>query len=620
MPKISVVIAIYKGGERLRHTLDGLLAQTLDDIEIICIDDASPDNSLAILQEYEAKDRRVRVVSFEANRGTVCARKAGVEAATGDYLMFMDQDDSLKSHACSELYEKICEKDVDILHFCSQVVAVPPTTEAQRRWQEDFMKPFDGFLFGRDVFFACFDTHPKRPWNLYTWNLWNKIYRTAVCKYAMRECAEDYVVNGDDIYVYMLIAYYAKSYFGDAGGPYYHVYRLGSGLMGNFELSLSRFYTICRRVVGVKNEQLFLQSKEPDDRYEQVLDFDFSRCLKGIVQRWYNRLSEADKAAAFDMMREHLPLVELVAGIDRDVKAPAHRVLSAARDAESLRIRKKAVTTIGVCAADAVAPDSPLLAAMHEWEKLGYRVVVFLDQHYEGIEEPAFPTVVLPLRQECSYSDRPLKARMEALDNALKKYDVDALIIAGRRSCHFLGDVLLAKCRGLAVALEAFELDSKDSEALQADIIKFGDYLLALLQADGVFAFEKTSRNVLAEYDISCLDTDDYRKAFAQILQPHKRASLEPMLLFSMKKEAQERLKAFVQDERTICAFNLEAIWQQFRTANLKGKVKVLARFLRGNFGHIEKVNQEKFNRYNELQGIVKTETAVIKIGTNPKK
>ena len=90
--KVSVILPVYNVSDYLRQCMDSIVGQTLKDIEIICVDDGSTDDSLAILKEYEAKDQRVKVIQ-QANAGAGAARNKGLEIATGEYLSFLDSDD-----------------------------------------------------------------------------------------------------------------------------------------------------------------------------------------------------------------------------------------------------------------------------------------------------------------------------------------------------------------------------------------------------------------------------------------------------------------------------------------------------------------------------------------------
>lgn len=93
MPKVSVVIPVYNAAAFLRSSLDSVLSQTIGDLEILCTDDGSVDESLSILQEYAAKDERVRVFCQE-NKGAGPARNLALSNAQGEYVVFMDGDDN----------------------------------------------------------------------------------------------------------------------------------------------------------------------------------------------------------------------------------------------------------------------------------------------------------------------------------------------------------------------------------------------------------------------------------------------------------------------------------------------------------------------------------------------
>ncbi|MFE9390576.1 CDP-glycerol glycerophosphotransferase family protein [Streptomyces sp. NPDC006784] len=94
MPRFSVVVPVFKVQGYLRECLDSVLGQSFTDLEVIAVDDRSPDHSGAILDEYAARDPRVRVLHLAENGGLGRARNTGVDHARGDYLLFLDSDDS----------------------------------------------------------------------------------------------------------------------------------------------------------------------------------------------------------------------------------------------------------------------------------------------------------------------------------------------------------------------------------------------------------------------------------------------------------------------------------------------------------------------------------------------
>lgn len=114
MPKISIVVPIYKAEKYLRKSIDSLINQTLKDIEIILVDDGSPDNCGAICDEYAAKDSRVKVI-HQKNMGNAGARDAGIAAATSDYVGFLDADDFTMPDMCECMMAEAEKTDADMV-------------------------------------------------------------------------------------------------------------------------------------------------------------------------------------------------------------------------------------------------------------------------------------------------------------------------------------------------------------------------------------------------------------------------------------------------------------------------------------------------------------------------
>ena len=117
MPKVSIIIPVYNVEKYLRQCLDSVVNQTLKDIEIICVNDCSPDNSLAILQEYANKDNRIKIIDLKENGGLGNARNVALPMVTSNYVMFLDSDDWLELNACEFAYKQIAENNNDFSIF-----------------------------------------------------------------------------------------------------------------------------------------------------------------------------------------------------------------------------------------------------------------------------------------------------------------------------------------------------------------------------------------------------------------------------------------------------------------------------------------------------------------------
>ena len=115
--KISVIIPVYNVEKYLNRCLDSIVNQTLKEIEIICLNDGSTDNSLSILKEYASKDNRIKVIDKE-NEGLGYTRKVGLDNSSGEYILFCDSDDYYAElTAFEKLYNFAIEKNVDIVGF-----------------------------------------------------------------------------------------------------------------------------------------------------------------------------------------------------------------------------------------------------------------------------------------------------------------------------------------------------------------------------------------------------------------------------------------------------------------------------------------------------------------------
>ena len=105
MTKVSVLVAVYNTADYLPQCLDSLLAQTMTDIEVLCVDDGSTDASPAILQQYAEWDQRIKPTFLKENTGLAHARNVALRQATGEYVCFVDSDDWLATDALEKVYD-----------------------------------------------------------------------------------------------------------------------------------------------------------------------------------------------------------------------------------------------------------------------------------------------------------------------------------------------------------------------------------------------------------------------------------------------------------------------------------------------------------------------------------
>ncbi|MEV7608317.1 glycosyltransferase [Microbacterium sp. NPDC089320] len=127
-PRVSIIIPLFNDEEFVAAALQSCMAQTLADIEVICVDDASTDATVEIVENIRRRDARVRLVRQPENRSAFQARRIGIEAANAPYVLFLDGDDELAPHAASTALRKATSTKADVVGFGVDIVAADSRT------------------------------------------------------------------------------------------------------------------------------------------------------------------------------------------------------------------------------------------------------------------------------------------------------------------------------------------------------------------------------------------------------------------------------------------------------------------------------------------------------------
>ena len=158
--KVSVIIPVYMVEKYLADCLDSVLGQSLKDIEVICVDDKSPDRCPEILDEYAARDGRVMVIHLEENKKQGFGRNLGLERAKGRYVYLLDSDDMIAEGALARLFSEAEKDDTDIIFFDTDTIFekeefrkklsgnIPPSVKPLEGRIYDGQELFDIFMEG----------------------------------------------------------------------------------------------------------------------------------------------------------------------------------------------------------------------------------------------------------------------------------------------------------------------------------------------------------------------------------------------------------------------------------------------------------------------------------------
>lgn len=142
-PKVSVIIPIYNVEQYIRQALVSVVNQTLEEIEIICVNDCTPDNSMRIVEEFAQNDKRFVVIKQETNQGQGVARNCALDIARGDYIMFLDPDDWYELDACEKAYNQISINQNEMVFFNLYSIKEHRGKLGERKLNTSRLKPFE---------------------------------------------------------------------------------------------------------------------------------------------------------------------------------------------------------------------------------------------------------------------------------------------------------------------------------------------------------------------------------------------------------------------------------------------------------------------------------------------
>lgn len=290
-PAISIVVPAYNKESYIRQCMDSLINQTLKNIEIIVVDDASTDNTLQILRDYEKKDSRVKIIAKALNGGLHMARKTAVEATTGDYVLFVDADDEIELKTCEVLYSYVSSHPADILHFG---VSIHPEGKSD----EDFAYSYDqmyaqtnGDQSGDNIIKSSFssDFPHWMPWNVIT-----ALFKGDLIRASFEKTVSTRLTKVEDAYEYFVTASSANT-LKDLTAFRALKYHIGRGISGRSKISVERFSTEQQYIKDVVNAFCDFAGDFVDDSNGAFVNDSFDDCaLKSRKQtveeaaKWFN--------------------------------------------------------------------------------------------------------------------------------------------------------------------------------------------------------------------------------------------------------------------------------------------------------------------------------------------
>lgn len=285
-PLISVIVPIYNVEKYLARCVDSIVNQTYKNLEIILVDDGSPDSCPQMCDDYAKKDSRIKVV-HKKNGGLSDARNAGMAVATGEYISFIDSDDYVSDDFFECLLDVINKENSDIAE-CSVV-----------KFYED--NRFDEF--SDDLSVKTYDTQDAMSAliaeNPFHQHVWNKLYKTELVKdipYAVGK------LNEDEFWTYQVFGRASK--VAKLNKTMYYYFQRSSSIMGVG-------YNIRRldALEGKANRQKYIENNFPELSTQAKIDL-YGSCMFAY-QSVLKFMSGADKKNALELIRKYRKMYNL---------------------------------------------------------------------------------------------------------------------------------------------------------------------------------------------------------------------------------------------------------------------------------------------------------------------
>ncbi len=285
-PLISVIVPVYKVEKYLDRCVESIVNQTYTNLEIILVDDGSPDNCPQMCDDWASKDSRIKVIHKE-NGGLSSARNAGLDIMNGEYVCFADSDDYIDADYCRILFDTLIQNSADI-----SICGVEKVFESGKDSEYSVIKNEN---LDREKFLDRMEGYGGWCWVV----AWNKLYKSSIfsqIRYPLNRLFEDDYIIVDVLYSVSLIACTEKNL-------YYYYQRDNSITNRGFDL---KFYDSVDMYLS--RLEFFIEKKQKPERMRFCLKYAVNNSIiilnsnvlskenKELFRKYHERIANAWKS------------------------------------------------------------------------------------------------------------------------------------------------------------------------------------------------------------------------------------------------------------------------------------------------------------------------------------
>lgn len=368
---ITVIIPTYNHASTIEKTVQSVLSQApegsplYNQVSVIVCDDASNDDTVAVVRRLSQDDDRISLIASSKNQGTLLNRKHGVLAATTPWVMLMDADDELAPGALERLFQEAQSDPAQILHFGVEVVAENEAAREAASGMEHFLTPPPRWLQDDAIL-----TTQLAESGGFDWHMHHKLFDRELLQQAYRAAADSFLILSDDIYLCFIVDSLAHSYRAIPQSPWY-LYHLGAGDTFGNAMDLKHLSVLAHAEADAYKLMIeFAKSNHAPARtdWKERLEDARDRILFHTMNEWHDNLPDEDKeegiAIVIQAWQQTDGLSTIAAELWRFVRDEAYALWTTEdRSSPQARARKECIDSL--LATIKTLEDHPSFASMH---------------------------------------------------------------------------------------------------------------------------------------------------------------------------------------------------------------------------------------------------------------
>lgn len=457
-PKISICVPVYNVEKCLEKCLNSIINQTYKNIEIICVEGGSTDNSPKILEEYAKKDNRVIILKHDGNKGLLAGRKTAVAKATGDYVVFVDSDDYIVSNACKILANTIEKHGSSIIAFDCNIINLEKNNEEGYKWLLSFSEKNlknRQKLYKEEISQKCLaEQKPKQ-------NIWNKAYRVDICKKAYALIPNEILIGEEDLFAIQYLYYFANDMVYIDKKLYNYSYEASDSTADyNHEENLNKHLKNIECIVTFLN-----YLKELECVYQGYFFASENMCIdiikNKIMYEIMNFIPEDNRAFYINKLLDVVGESILTESIFKTFYQSIEKVAPILQKTSLFKNKTKQVKNIGIFyhrlgnggVERVIQKITPLLI------DAGFSITIFVEEKtscdYE-IDNRA-DIVILPRFEDC-HNGFYTKSKIKAWKENVEKYNIDTVMYQASSYQYMFYDVLILNTLDVHFITTAHEL------------------------------------------------------------------------------------------------------------------------------------------------------------------